>query len=499
MHARSSRTGKVHTMSQVQHRVTTAVGGAPAPASGTALVALLTRLHFYVGLFVGPFILVAAITGTLFVLTPQIEDHLYAAQLYSDASGPTRTLAEQIDAARSAIGDGPTLAAVRPALVPGRTTRVMFSEPGLDPSKNRAIFVDPVTLDIKGDLLVYGTSGTLPFRTTLDYLHRNLMLGDAGRNYSELAASWLWLAALGGIILWACGRRRDAQPASASSSARRRLRRLHSVIGLWIAIGLFFLSATGLTWSRWAGGRIDVLRQELGWVTPSVSTKLTGGPASPSGAEHAEHTHGMAGITGMATGASAASRGLAEAPSPAQFDRVLLAAQAGGIDAGDIEIRPPRKADQAWTVREVDRAWPTQVDTVAIDGRDMSIVSRADFASFPLVAKLIRWGIDAHMGILFGWLNQLLMAAFGIALSAMIVLGYAMWWRRRPAPGSPALTVTQAWRRLPAAQRWAAVLLALALGWTLPLMGLSLLAFMLVDMTRWQVYGRARQHSHSRA
>jgi uncharacterized iron-regulated membrane protein len=495
MRARPSRTGKVHTMSQAQQRAPTASGGAQTTASATALVALLTRLHFYVGLFVGPFILVAAITGTLFVVTPQIEEHLYASQLYSDAAGPRRTLADQIDAARSAVGNGLALAAVRPALESGRTTRVMFNDPALDGSRQRAIFVDPVTLDIKGDLPVYGTSGTLPFRTTLDFLHRDLMLGDAGRNYSELAASWLWFAALGGIILWATGRRRAAQPASASSAGRRRLRRAHSVIGLWIAIGLFFLSATGLTWSRWAGGRIDVVRQELGWVTPSLSTRLTAGPHSPSGGEHAEHMHGMttAGPGSAPVGATSGQ------PAAAQFDRVLLAAQAGGIDATDIEIRPPRKADQAWTVREVDRAWPTQVDTVAIDGRDMSIVSRADFASFPLVAKLIRWGIDAHMGILFGWVNQLLMAAFGIALSVMIVLGYAMWWRRRPAPGAPVLTVSQAWRRLPAGQRWAALLLALVAGWALPLMGLSLLAFMLVDVMRWQLAGRARQHSHSQA
>jgi uncharacterized iron-regulated membrane protein len=59
-----------------------------------------------------------------------------------------------------------------------------------------------VSLQVKGDLIVYGTSGVLPLRTTLDYLHRNLMLGDVGRNYSELAASWLWLGALGGVWLW---------------------------------------------------------------------------------------------------------------------------------------------------------------------------------------------------------------------------------------------------------------------------------------------------------
>jgi uncharacterized iron-regulated membrane protein len=51
-------------------------------------------------------------------------------------------------------------------------------------------------------MTVYGTSGILPLRQTIDYLHTSLMLGDIGRLYSELAASWMWVAALGGIALW---------------------------------------------------------------------------------------------------------------------------------------------------------------------------------------------------------------------------------------------------------------------------------------------------------
>ncbi len=77
----------------------------------------------------------------------------------------------------------------------------------------------------------------------------------------------------------------------------------------------------------------------------------------------------------------------------------------------------------------------TQVDTVALDPRDLSIVSRADFETFPLIAKLIRWGIDAHMGILFGWPNQLLMAGLGLALVVTTLLGYRIWWRQRPGAG----------------------------------------------------------------
>lgn len=443
-----------------------------------ALIAFLTRLHFYIGLLVGPFILVAALTGTLYVLSPQLEARLYAKQLTAAATGTPHSLAEQIAAARTQVGEDDRLFAVRPAPQAGSTTRVMFSRPGLGESESHAVFVDPVTLAIKGELTVYGTSGILPFRITLDYLHRNLMLGELGRHYSELAASWLWVAALGGMALWLLGARQSKSPASRGTTMR--LRRLHGLTGLWILLGLLFFSATGLTWSKWAGDRIGALRTTMGWVTPSVSTQLnTATLAAPAGA-HAGHHHGH----GQAPAAGAT--GLAE---PALFDRILATARAAGIDADLIEIRPAGSADTAWLVREVDRAWPTQVDTLAIDPASLQVTSRADFAEFPLVAKLIRWGIDAHMGILFGLANQLLLAAFGVALSCMIVLGYLMWWRRRPAPGS-LQPLLQAWQRLGPAARAASLTLAATLGWCLPVLGASLLLFLLIDLLRWR---RARQ------
>ncbi|WP_375056696.1 PepSY-associated TM helix domain-containing protein [Zobellella sp. DQSA1] len=448
----------------------------PKTAKG-ALFAFLTRLHFYIGLLVGPFILVATLTGTLYVLSPQLEARLYAGQLTTETTGTPHPLAEQITAAQAVVGDEARLFAVRPAPHAGNTTRVMFSQAGLGESESRALFVDPISLEIRGDLTVYGTSGVLPLRTTLDYLHRNLMLGDLGRNYSELAASWLWLAALSGLLLWWLTP--SGKPAR---TGRPRLRRWHSLAGLWLCLGLLFFSATGLTWSKWAGDRIGELRTTLGWVTPSVSLQLDG--QGPAVGEHAHHGHGEHGHRN--------ERPLAD---PALFDTVLAVARAGGIDAPTLEIRPARSMDSAWVVRELDRAWPTQADTVAIDPHRRWVTSRADFADFPLVAKLIRWGIDAHMGILFGLANQLLLAAFGLALSFMIVLGYLMWWRRRPTPGS-LLPLLHAWQRLGPASRLASLVLAATLGWCLPVLGASLLLFLLVDLLRWR---RARQAAPLRA
>ena len=182
-------------------------------------------------------------------------------------------------------------------------------------------------------------------------------------------------------------------------------------------------------------------------------------------------------------------------PISAQFDRILQTTRQAGIDSNEIEIRTPRASGHAWTVRETDRSWPTQVDTIAIDPATMTVTSRADFATFPLIAKLIRWGIDMHMGILFGWVNQLIMAAFGIALSVIVALGYIMWFKRRPAPGAPVQTVVAAWRALPMGSRVMAIVAALALGWSLPLMGVSLLAFLLVDLARWTL--QRRRHART--
>ncbi len=82
------------------------------------------------------------------------------------------------------VDGGATLSA-RPAPAPA-TPRVMFTADGLGPSESRAVFIDPGTGEIRGDTTVYGTSGSLPLRTWLSTLHRNLTsapgrLSAAGR------------------------------------------------------------------------------------------------------------------------------------------------------------------------------------------------------------------------------------------------------------------------------------------------------------------------------
>jgi uncharacterized iron-regulated membrane protein len=434
------------------------------------LLALLIRLHLYVGLLVGPFIFVAALSGLVYALTPQLENRLYAQQLYTDSSGTPMPLSHQVAIAQAEIGEAARLSAVRPSTGPGTTTRVMFVTPELGPSESRALFIDPVNGEIRGDLLVYGTSGVLPLRTWIDQFHRSLLLGEPGRIYSELAASWLWVAALGGLALWFIQRRRQR---AAQTARRSGLRHWHATLGLCLLLGLLFFSATGMTWSRWAGGNIGVARAALGMSTPGLSTTLNGEAAMPAG----EHDH-HAGMAMHAGGDHMA------ATDPALFDAVLGAARAAGIEASKLEIVPPRQPNRAWTVTEIDRSWPTQVDAVAVDPHSMTVTDRIEFASFPIAAKLTRWGIDAHMGVLFGLANQLLLAATALGLVILIALGYLMWWRRRAQRSQGDRTVFQALRDLSPGGRCGAAAVALFFGYCLPVLGVSLLMFLIVDVLR---------------
>src|SRR4051794_4603042 len=115
----------------------------PAPAAGwTAPRPLLLRLHFYAGVFVGPFLVIAALTGIAYIYTPQLEQMLYDHELHVPAGTGVLSLDRQTELARAQVPDG-EITAVRPAPTATDTTQVIFDRPGLAPSYHHTVFVDP--------------------------------------------------------------------------------------------------------------------------------------------------------------------------------------------------------------------------------------------------------------------------------------------------------------------------------------------------------------------
>ncbi|MQY22831.1 PepSY-associated TM helix domain-containing protein [Nocardia macrotermitis] len=460
--------------------------GQPAAQSDSrrAVAALAMRLHFYAGVFVGPFILIAAVTGALYSVAPSIESVVNHGLLHVDSRGAARPLADQV-AAAVAVAPKLALVAVDPAQHGGDTTRVLFADPALGESEQRAVFVDPVTAKSVGVSVVYGSAGALPVRTWIDQLHRNLHLGEPGRWYSETAASWMWVVALAGLVVWLrrAGVRRLVWP-DRSRKGRARSVNWHAAVGMWVLLPVLFLSATGMTWSTYAGAHVDALRAQLSWTTPSVSSTLAG-----SGAQHGDSSTvpgmdmpGMS-MPGMDMPTSAPAQ-----PSStdriAQVDRVFTVARAHHVD-GPVEITLPTTDHTAFVVKERRIPGSLTQDAIAVDGSTGHVTDIVRYADWPPMAKLANWGIALHMGTLFGLPNQLLLLLTMVALITVIVRGYLMWWRRRPVrtgrftPGAPPRRGVL--RGIHPAYLAGPAVITVAVGWFAPLLGITLAGFLIID------------------
>jgi uncharacterized iron-regulated membrane protein len=457
-----------------------------APAGrrrGGSIEPLLRRLHFYVGVLVAPFLLVAALTGLLYTVAPQLDQIAYGDQLHVAQVGTsTVPLAEQVAAAQEVVPDG-TVTLVAPPDAPDATTKVVLAVPDLTDDRDRTVYVDPYTGQVRGQLTTW--FGSTPITTWLDGLHRHLNLGETGRLYTELAASWLWVLVLGGIVLWWRRQRgsrrirRMTRPELSAAQGVRRTRSWHASTGVWIAIVLLILSATGLTWSTYAGARFDLVQEAFNANSAAPDTTLAGGPSSGEGSgDHSGHTGG----------------GATSDVSVSDVDTVLAAARTAGLD-GPVEITPAAEPGQAWTVAQVDNVWPVRYDAVAVDPGSGTVTDHVHWADQPLLAQLSKLGVQAHMAVLFGPVNQLVLALTAIGLLAMIVWGYRMWWQRRPTRadrrrplGDPPPRGT--WRHLPPGLLVGGILVVIALCWAIPLLGWSLVAFLAVDAVAGLVHRR---------
>ncbi|MGW9200278.1 PepSY domain-containing protein, partial [[Kitasatospora] papulosa] len=152
-----------------------------------------------------------------------------------------------------------------------------------------------------------------------------------------------------------------------------------------------------------------------------------------------------------------------------------------------------------YVVRQIQRSWPEKQDAVAIDPATGEVTDVVRFADYPVLAKLTRWGIDAHTGVLFGLLNQLALVALCSGLILLIVLGYRMWWQRgrgsafgRPLPRG-------AWQKVPPQVLVPLMAAVAVLGYFVPLLGIPLAAFLALDIVLGEYAYRRGRRSYAAA
>lgn len=451
---------------------TTALPEAPGPTAPadrrTAVLAFFRRLHFYVGFFVGPFLLVSAATGVMYTVAPGLAQALHRHELSVDAVKSAKlALSQQVRAAQQAY-PGHAVVSVSTGEDARATTRVVLSGAGCP----CAVFVDPYTAQVRGEA---SGDGVQVFEAKwVDDLHRTLFLGEFGRNYAELSASWLWVLALSGPVLWFLGPRRRR---ASAEDRRQRTRSRHAKLGLALAAGLLFLSASGLSWSQHAGNNIDGLRTALSGANPPLAKARPARSGDRPGPAMAQ----------------------ARPEWSEAVDRVAAGARSVGL-VDPLLVSPAADPGSAWTASDRKRSYPFRYDRASVDPATGAVVAVSQFADWPILAKITQWAIALHMGLLFGWANRLVLALLGIGLIVMIGYGYRMWWLRRPTsaprPGGlvPAAPGRGALVGLPPASAAALVGALLFAGWFLPVFGASLAVFVAVDVLLGL---RARRKAHA--
>ncbi|AWH93493.1 hypothetical protein A6035_16365 [Dietzia lutea] len=451
------------------------------------LGAILTRVHFYAGVFVAPFLIVAALSGALYALSPTLERIVYSDQITAPPSPTALPLEQQIGSAQTRF-PGLDVVQIWPAVEPGVATRILFADDTLADGLNRAVFVDPATGAVQGDLSSYSGMGELPVRSWISSLHRDLRLGSPGEFYSELAASWLLVLALSGLVLWWRKVRSTRHGKSSTGrtlfgglparpGSRQKTMSLHATLGTWFTIAILGIAVTGLTWSTFAGANVDSVVERMSWRSDPLQTSLVADATDVE--EHSEHFgHGTADLSFQIPVDQAAD--------------VLAAARQSGID-GPVQMVPPSAPHTAWSVSERWVPWTFSSDSVAVDGSTGRIVDTLAFEDQSLYSKLSSWGIYLHMGVLFGLPLQIALAATSLAIVAVAVLGYRMWWKRRPTRGG----LPTGLGRL-TGHHWPAYLIAaavaVAVGMFLPLLGASLAVFVGFDLlvSTWRTVAAKR-------
>ncbi|WP_369324752.1 PepSY-associated TM helix domain-containing protein [Burkholderia cepacia] len=484
--------------------MSTTVERALSPAhSAHAGYRTLWRWHFYAGLFVMPFLVILAITGTLYCFQPQIEPLLYPHRLVVEPRATPRLDPDLLLArARTAMPAGATPVSVQVSTAPDRSAEYVFR---LRDGSRESVYVNPYDGNVLGTLSVENR-----FMQIDRMLHRKLLLGKTGELLMELAACWTFVMIGTGIALWwPRGTARVGRALRPDLSLRGRplWKNLHATAGIWLAVGTVAFILTGLPWSGSWGKNFKALAAtvnlgapEGAWGGASVRSTRPGAAAAPEHApaqaaapsgHHHESGESMPGMvmddlplpqTPWAVGNVPVPHSPSTpTPAPLPLARAIAIVAGLGVTSG-YTLALPSGADGVFTASYFPDD-PQAERTIYIDQYSGAVLKDIRYDDYGAVSRAVSYGTSLHMGRYFGLANQIVCAVLSLGLAAMAVTGTVMWWKRRPAGklGAPSRE-----RGTPPMRGWIAGLVLL--GIVFPLMGATIVAVWLIDRL---LFGRA--------
>jgi uncharacterized iron-regulated membrane protein len=424
------------------------------------------RWHFYAGLYVIPFILMLAITGLMMLWVSSV----------TELNGERATITPG-----TTLLPVSTLEAAAEAAVPGGTATQYIAPMGPDRVAAFAVAVGDTTTGVTLNPYTAEVVETFPWRAgwydLATDIHGTLLIGDTGDWLIEAAASLALLLTVTGIYLnWPRGSATWGKALTVSGKGRAFWKSLHGAVGLWVSAILIVFLISGLSWAGLWGAKFV-----QAWNTfPAEKWE-----APLSDATHASMNHGAAKevpwtleqtplpVSGSLAGATAIT-------GPVTIDSVTAFAATLGFDRR-FQLNLPADETGVWTISHDsmsnDGPDPSADRTIHIDQYTGNVLADVRYADYSVYAKLMAWGIAFHEGDLGAW-NLALNTLFCLSLILVSVSGLVMWLKRRPSAarlGAPPRPT-----EIPYAK--GALLITLGLSLAFPMLGLTLLAVILLDL-----------------
>jgi uncharacterized iron-regulated membrane protein len=433
----------------------------------TGVYSAIWRWHFYAGLLTLPILVLLAVTGGLYLFKDEITNVVYA-RLVEVEPGPAAPLPASriVAAATAAVGGRAT--AYLPPVASGRSARV-YVESGSGAARD--VFVDPNSGVVLGDLS-RGDYGNLPLMHFVRYLHSLELVGWPGNRLIEIVAGWTLILVVTGVYLWwPRGQSGGVLRVRRAAGPRAFWRDLHAVTGIIAGSVVFFLALTGMPWSGF-------------WGEHFKDAVNAGGLGYPDGYWFpvAESSVPLSDIVTPAPWA------LTNAPVPESMppagadtqaigvDRAVATLTALGMSPGYTLAFPTGPAGVYSASVVPDRIAGARV--IHLDQYSGAALFDARYADLGAVARLVELGTSLHTGQQLGRANQFVMLAACLAILVMCVAAASMWWKRRPQGSLGAPPLPENWRT-----PRTILLIAIGFGVLLPLVGLSLLVALVVDVT----------------
>lgn len=424
------------------------------------LYKIIWRWHFYAGILIAPFLLLLAITGSIYLFSPQIEKNLYKA--YEEVVvGDEKLNAEQQLAKITEKFPKSTVSTYTPGSEANASSQFNITEG----EKNYTVYLNPYTGDVIKKL--NDADRVMDF---VRQLHGKLLAGKTGGYIVELVACWTLVLIASGVYLWLPRNKNKKLGGTLYVRLNKgkgvRRRDFHAVPAIYLTLGLTFLVATGLPWSVFWGSNFQNIVTNIGQGYPP-------GILSGEAPDGLTKTKDLADVPWAAEGLTAPKSTQIQDYEQVSLNTIVENAQLRQMPAG-YSISLPQTADGIY----IASAFPAKAQdeaTMHMDQYSGAILTDYRYADYGFIGKTIALGVTIHKGTQFGLVNQLIGLVVCLGIIFVILTGLYLWWKRKPknrlgAPKAPATYESKGF-----------LMFLIIMGIIFPLVGLSLIVIFLLD------------------